>query len=466
MIGEIARTAAGAILISLPGAAALRRAPSAGSSSRATRWTLAFPIGLALSVPACFAAALFGVPLRGRVIAAICIVLALMISFPGKRSLARPDYPALPLSRIALATRVLLAASAALFLAKVARVPVWSWDYYAVHGTKTRTMFEDQALDLGRLRLPSLAISHPDYPVGGPVAWRLLALGAVPGERSVKVAHALFALALLALLRGGILAAGRSETLANTGAAFAAISPLCWDTESLGLMEVPFALFLAGSLVLLLEARRGDPFPGGWIWGAVAGFLPWIKLREGLSLVLLLAGAELLSRKRRTGPLSRRLAPVGIALVWTAAAGLVSIFLLPPGESFLVGDWLSRGLARAAHPGPIVSLLANELLAPEWFGFWIVFAAGWVFSIARKRRTAAILTSVIAAQLAVYASVYFFTYLDPADHIRSSFFRISAALLPAALIALAAADGARGSSALTKETPLERSSSLFGLRPS
>lgn len=441
MIGELARTAAGAIWISLPGAAALRRTPWAGSSSRATRWTLAFPLGLAVSVPACFAAALFGVPLRGRVIAAICAALALAISL-GKRSLIRPDRALFPLSRAALVTRVLLAASAALFLAKVARVPVWSWDYYAVHGTKTRTMFEDQVLDLGRLRLPGLAISHPDYPVGGPIAWRLLALGAVPGERSVKIAHALFALALLALVRGGILAAGRSEAAANTGAAFAAISPLFWDTESLGLMDLPFALFLAGSLVLLLEARRGDSSGGGWIWGSIAGFLPWIKFREGLSLVLLLAFAELLSRKRRTEPLSRRLAPVGFALVWTAAAGFVSIFLLPPGERFLVGDWLSRGLERAAHPGAILSLLANELLAPEWFGFWIVFAAGWVYSIVRRRRTAAILTSVIAAQLAVYASVYFFTYLDPADHIRSSFFRISAALLPAALIALAPAEAA------------------------
>jgi hypothetical protein len=441
LIGEFARTAAGAILISLPGAAALRRDPPA--SSRAARWALAFPLGLALSVPAGFAAALFGVPLRGRVIAAICVVLALALSLARKRSRVPPGGDRRPLSRAAIATRALLALAAGLFLAKVALVPVWSWDYYAVHGTKARTMFDDQILDLGRLQLPGLAISHPDYAIGGPVAWRLLALGAVPGERSVKLAHALFALALLALVRGGILAAGRSEAAANTGAAFAAISPLFWDTESLGLMEVPFALFLAASFLLLLEMRRGDPLRGGWIWGAIAGFLPWIKLREGVSLVLLLAGAQLLFRVRRHEPLSRRLAPAAFALAGTAAAGFVSIFLLPPGEKFLVGNWVSRGLERAAHPVPIVSLLARELLAPEWFGFWVVFAAAWVYSIVRRRPTAAVLTSVIAAQIAVYASVYFFTYLDPADHIRSSFFRISAALLPAALIALAPAEAAR-----------------------
>ena len=339
-------------------------------------------------------------------------------------------------------TRVLLAASAVLFLAKVALVPVWSWDFYAVHGTKARRILAGHSLDLGGLKPAALGMSHPDYPVGGPLAWRVIALGAVPDERSARIAHALFALTLLALVRAGILAGGRSETLANTGAAFVAISPLCWDTESLGLMEVPFALFLAASFLLLLVVRHGDSSRGGWIWGAITGFLPWIKLREGLSLVLLLAAAELLSRKRRTDPFSRRLAPVGFALVWAAATVFVSSFLLPPGERFLAGDWLSRGLDRAAHPAAILALLAKELLAPEWFGFWIVFTAGWIYSIVCQRRTTAILTSVIAAQLAVYASVYFFTYLDPADHIRSSFFRISAALLPAALIALAAAEAA------------------------
>ncbi len=439
MTGWLLRSAAGAALVSLPGYSALRMAPWAASATRAGRGALAFALGIALAVPACFAAGLLGVPLRGRVIAAICILLALAIRFAAARTAARPALAALPLSRSALATRVLLFAAAALFLAKVALVPVWSWDFYAVHGTKARRILAGHTLDLGELKAPALGMSHPDYPVGGPIAWRVIALGAVPDERSARVVHALFALAVLALVRAGLLAAGRSEAVANTGAAFAAISPLLWDTESLGLMEVPFALFLAASFLLLLDIRRGGPSRGLWIWGAIAGFLPWIKLREGLSLVLLLAAAGfLLRREKRVAP------PLALAILWTAAAGAVSIFLLPPGERFLAGDWLSRGLSRAAHPLAILFQLARELLARQWFGFWAVFAAGWVYSVVRKRRAAAVLTSVIAAQVAVYASVYFFTYLDPVAHIRSSFFRICAALLPAALIALAATDESGG----------------------
>ena len=439
MTGWLLRSAAGAALVSLPGYSAIRMAPWAASATRTGRGALAFALGLALATPACFAAALLGAPLRGRVIAAICILLALAIRFAAARPAARPALAALPLSRAALATRVLLFASAALFLAKVALVPVWSWDFYAVHGTKARRILSGHTLDLGELKAPALGMSHPDYPVGGPIAWRMIALGAVPDERSARVAHVLFALAVLALVRAGLLAAGRSEALANTGAAFAAISPLLWDTESLGLMEVPFALFLAASFLLLLDIRRGASSRGLWIWGAIAGFLPWIKFREGLSLVLLLVVAGvLLRREKRAAP------PLALALLWTAAAGIVSIFLLPPGERFLAGDWLSRGLSRAAHPLAILSQLARELLAREWFGFWAVLAAGWVYSVVRKRRVAAVLTSVIAAQVAVYASVYFFTYLDPVAHIRSSFFRICAALLPAALIALAATDESGG----------------------
>ena len=454
MTADLLRFAAGAALASLPGFSAMRGWPRAGPATRAGRIALAFALGLAIAVPACLAAALLGIPLRGRVIAAICVLLALAIRLLTRRAIpeARSTTPP-PATGTAAASRALLAGCAALFLVKVALVPVWSWDYYAVHGTKARRIFAGARLDLGGLKAPSLSMSHPDYPLGGPIAWRLLELGDVPGVRWIKLAHALLALALLALVREGILAAGRSEAAANTGAAFAAISPLLWDTESLGLMEVPFALFLAASFYLHLAApfrsrlaALRDPAPPGWIRGAIAGFLPWIKLREGLSLLLFLAAAELLSRRNREQAGSRFAGPLTAAFLWAASAASVSIFLLPPGERFLAGDWISRGLARAAHPGPILAQLARELKAREWLGFWVVFAAGWIFSIIRRRRTAALLASVVAAQLATYASVYFFTYLDPVAHIRSSFFRISGALLPAALIALAAKDEGAGDS--------------------
>ena len=54
----------------------------------------------------------------------------------------------------------------------------------------------------------------------------------------------------------------------------------------------------------------------------------------------------------------------------------------------------------------------------------------------RRRPLAAALGAVVLVQLAAYAGTYFATYLDPVEHIRSSFFRIAAALLPLALVAV------------------------------
>ncbi len=190
------------------------------------------------------------------------------------------------------------------------------------------------------------------------------------------------------------------------------------------------------------RGRHGDSSRGGWIWGAITGFLPWIKLREGLSLVLLLAAAELLSRKRRTDP-----SLAGLPRWDSRSSGPRRPFSSRAFFFRRVRDFSPATGFHAVWLAPRTpprSLLSSQRSCSRRNGSdsGSFSTAGWVFSIVRQRRTAAILTSVIAAQLAVYASVYFFTYLDPADHIRSSFFRISAALLPAALIALAAAEAA------------------------
>jgi hypothetical protein len=437
MTGALLRAVLGTILVALPGGAALRGVAQTHAGTRSGSCALAFTLGLAVLVPAVFAAGFFGIALGIPAIATISLLLAAAISMATRVHADRPTDPVpFPRTTAVVLSRLLLASATVLFVAKIALVPVWSWDYYAVHGVRARRMFSGQHLRLGQLGKPGLEMTHPDYPPGIPIAWRILTLGGPPDAASVKIAHVLFGLALLALVREAVLASGRSEIAANTAAAFGAISPLFWDTESLGLVEAPFALLLCAAFCLLLKSSREPGEARGWAFGAIAGFLPWIKMREGLTLAAFLTIAMLLSGKsiRRKAVVSALLASV----LWAAAAIGICAVLLPPGESFLVGGWLSRGFSRAAHPGAIVGAIAGDLLAPEWFGFWIVFAAGWLYSIASRRRTAAILGSVIVAQLAAYVSVYFVTYLNPADHIRSSFFRITAALLPAAIIVLVA----------------------------
>lgn len=327
----------------------------------------------------------------------------------------------------ALLARAALFAALALFVAKVALAPVWSWDHFAIWGLKSRQLVSQGRLDLGILAMPGFELSVPNYPVGLPMLWRLLALGGIPGTGLIKAAHVLFGLLLVAATRRGVLRLGRSPALADTLAALLAASPLLWDTVALGLADLPLALWATAGLVLALE-RPENPWPAG----VCLGFLPWIK-QEGLSLALLALLAAVLivsSWKQRLA----LLLPAGLLIAGAVAIGRA----LPPAPTFFLGDWRARALARLAQPGEILTALGADLAAPDWLGFWFLFAAALGFAVWRRHRTALLLAGVVLAQLGLYSAVYFFTYLNPADHVRSSFTRIAAALVPLGILAVAA----------------------------
>ena len=48
---------------------------------------------------------------------------------------------------------------------------------------------------------------------------------------------------------------------------------------------------------------------------------------------------------------------------------------------------------------------------------------------------------LVIAQLLIYCGVYFASYIDPGEHIRSSFHRIASGLAPLAVVAIAIAIG-------------------------
>ncbi len=378
------------------------------------------PLLVALSLPL----ALLGAPLTPLTVialAAALLPLAWWVRLPPltlQETWPRP---------VALLARAALAAAVALFLAKIALAPVWSWDHFAIWGLKSRHMVSQGRLGLGFLAAPGFENSVPDYPVGLPMLWRLLALGGVPGSVVFKTAHALFGLALLAVTRRGVLRLGRSPAAADALAALLAASPLLWDTVALGLADLPLALWATAGLVLALE-KPENPWPAG----VCLGFLPWIK-QEGLSLAILalLAGVAIVSSRRQRLTL---LFPAVLLIAGAVAIGR----MLPPGPTFFLGDWRGRALARLARPGEILTALGADLAAPDWLGFWFLFAAALGLAVWRRHRTSLLLGGVVVVQLGLYAAVYFFTYLNPADHVRSSFTRIAAALVPLGILAVAA----------------------------
>lgn len=339
-----------------------------------------------------------------------------------------------------VASSVALGCALAALMVKIIQAPLWSWDHYAIWGVKARSMLAGGHLRLDFLR--SLYQSRTDHPLGVPMTWLVLTLGEAPSPAVFKVLHALFALALVAVLRTAVRRATASPALANAAAAFLAVSPLLWDSEAMGLAEVPLALWATVGLLLLVPDLAA-PRPRPWVPGLALGYLPWIK-QEGLvlGLLLLLLAASLLTmlpmpQARHRGGIAAAARLCCPALALMAGALAIQKLVLPPGASFFLGDWWRRGLDRLPLVVDIQRRCLSLLLQPDWLGFWIVLAVLTGVAAARRHRLALAVIAIIWIQVLVYDLTALFTYLPPLAHLDASFFRICAALVPLGLLGMA-----------------------------
>jgi len=429
-----------AILAGLP-LVAPRRRPAAGDLAAA--WTLALGNAAVLALTA----GLLGLTLSPLALLLLLIAPGAATAVLGRAPRFEPRNADPPGGGrpLVVASSVALGCALAALLVKITRVPLWSWDHYAIWGVKARSMLAGGHLQLGFLR--SLYQTRTDHPLGVPMAWLVLTLGEAPSPAVFKVIHALIALALVAVLRAAVRRATSSPALANAAAAFLAVSPLLWDSEAMGVAEVPLALWATVSLLLAgpgLAAPRSRP----WVPGLALGFLPWIK-QEGLVLGLLLLAAVLLpmlprpsmARARRgAAPAAGATAAARLcapALALMAGALAIQKLVLPPGASFFLGDWWRRGLDRLPLVVDIQRRCLSLLLQPDWLGFWIVLAALTAVAAARRQGMALAVIAIVWIQVLVYDLTALFTYLPPLAHLDASFFRICAALVPIGLLGMA-----------------------------
>jgi hypothetical protein len=356
------------------------------------------------------------------------------------------------LARLGSLPGLALAVAAMLAAAKLAAVPLWSWDHFAVWGVKARTMMPGGHLRLGFLG--SLYQSRADHPLGLPMAWLILTLGKAPDPMTFKALHAVFAAVLAVLLQAAVARITSSREIGCAAAAVLVISPLFWDSEAVGLAELPLALWAVAAVYLLIRGPA-SPVRLPWASGLALGFLPWIK-QEGLPLALLalafccLAIARPTSRRTAESPaeranrgaappLARWLALGAPAVLLLVGAWAVQRWALPPGASFFAGAWCRRGIARLPELGSILRHCATDLLQPDWLGFWALLAAATFSAALRRRMRALALAAVVWCQVAVYMLTALFSYIAPHDHLNAAFFRICAPLMPLGLMAIAMA---------------------------
>ena len=381
---------------------------------------LAAWVGSALTIPIVFSVGLAGLPVSGPAIAAVEIAIAF-----AARYFRRPPNRILAPRRFESADATLLALPFAVFVWKIVRVPLWCWDHHAVWGLSARRLFSGGFLELAFLGI-RMGAGNSDYPLGLPLLWRVLTLGGVPATVDFKLFHLFFGASVVLLTRRALRRAGVPPLVSLAAAAFVAVSPLLWDSESLGIADVVLA---AAALAAICLRRVAKP----WVAGAMLGFLPWIK-KEGLPLaILFLAVLWLFPRglARRS-----RLAAAASFAILAAGAVLVERFLLPPGLSFFAGDWTSRVSSRLPRIGTLSGMLGGELAVSDWLGFWFAAALALGIALVRRLRTSLALFAVVLGQTAVYAFTYLATYLTPYSHVDASFFRLMSALLPVAAVAM------------------------------
>lgn len=308
---------------------------------------------------------------------------------------------------------------------KLLRSAVWSWDHLATWGYRARKIAVDS---LEFLERPGFNGSNPDYPLGVAFSWLVGTAGEVPGGGDVRLVTLIMLLAIVGLLFSVLAGLSFPIRVLIVGAMLG--GPLAWDTEGLGLAELPLVLWITLAVFLWTD---GFPSPrsAGWWSLLVLAMLAWTK-HEGLLLAATLGLPGAIRMRKRNGGRA--------ALMWCASllGTLLAVRLLtsaqtPYGTSFLAGDVTQRVFARLREPQRVLELLPETLLHPQWLPWYLalVVLLGALAVGPPLRLQSALGPSLVGVSglvVVVYVAVYFGTYLAPADHVATSWHRV---LIPA-----------------------------------
>src|SRR5262249_32503147 len=135
-----------------------------------------------------------------------------------------------------------------LYLLRALTEPMWSNDYLAIWGLKAKTIFATRSLPPWPFRDPAAGFSHPEYPIGLPLA--LAGIAGILGRWDDHATALLFPVLQAATIAGLFGWLTRRRAPRGVALAASALVALCEPLYSAfltGMAEIP----LAGALLLV-----------------------------------------------------------------------------------------------------------------------------------------------------------------------------------------------------------------------
>jgi hypothetical protein len=363
-------------------------------------------------------------------------------SFLARRSIPAPP-PAEPeKERPALVVPLLVVAGAGclIYLVAATSEPMWATDYLAMWGLKGKTIFETGSIPRRLFQDPALAWGRPDHPLLVPLS--LAALASLSGGWHDQALALLFPLCELAtiLAAWGFLSRRVSPLAGASAAALVGVCFPLYRAVNSGLAEVPlaFAVVLAsGAFFDVLETGSRSAITRLFVASLLAA---WTK-PEGTLFVLLLAGVLCVRHGFRFVHAWKR---GGWALVVPPIlhSGLMYFLARPLPQHDFDASFLEP--RRWAELLPRFGIVLGRIVAIVGPAVWIALLAVVLFLFLTRRGLADALLAVIAVQFLAYIAAFAISSADPIWKVDSCFPRITATLLPALFLVLAARLSAPG----------------------
>lgn len=361
--------------------------------------------------------------------------LLAVIALAARGRLSRTREPESRLAGIEKLAWALALCALALFTLEAVSEPMWAWDFVAIWGLKGKTLFLSGGLPARFLHDSRLAFMHPSYPLLLPALFA--GLSSLAGEwdsQALALLYPGFELATLLLIWGFL-----RRRWGPSGAAVAVVLTAgyfrFYQSFLVGLGDIPIALgcVLAGSA--LLDALDTDGVPQLRPLVLSALFCCGLK-KEGAAFLLLLAVAVAvrgLARARRRDLIAASvfaLVPLAHEAALRALRGPVADprfrwqLLAERGAGMFADRLLETG-----------GYLLHSVLLPA---LPTLLAVAMIF-VCTRPGIADLLLVPAAVLIGLYAvTPALSTWSEPALLARSSFIRVSSALVPTLLLVLGA----------------------------